>query len=52
MKKGVDLTQEAERDTSFRWLRENLEKLYGVLRVHETFGWDTAASTENLEDKK
>ena len=49
VKKGVDLTQESERDAGFRWLRENLEKLYWVLRVHDTFGWNTPASTENLE---
>ena len=49
VKKGIDLTQEAERDTVFRWLRENFEKLYWVLRVHDTFRWDPAASTENLE---
>ena len=47
--KDVDLTQEAERDAGFRFLRETLEKLYWVFRVHDASGWDTAASTENLE---
>ena len=46
VKKDVDLTQAAERDTDFRWLRENLEKLHGVLRVQDTFGWDTTATTK------
>ena len=41
VKKGVDLTQLAERKAAFRWLRGTLEKLYWVLRVHDTFGWDT-----------
>lgn len=49
VKKGIDLTQDAERDTGFRWLRETLEKLYWVLRVHDTFRWDPAASTEILD---
>lgn len=40
MKQNVDLTQAANWDTEFRWLRENLEKLYWVLRVHDTLGWD------------
>ena len=40
-KKNVDLTQADDRDAAFRWLRENLEKLYWVLRVQETLGWDT-----------
>ena len=40
VKKGVDLTQTADRDAAFHWLRENLEKLYRVLRVHDTLGWD------------
>ena len=40
VKKGVDLTQTADRDTAFRWLRENLEKLYWVLRVPDTLDWD------------
>ena len=40
VKKDVDLTQTADRDTAFHWLRENLEKLYKVLRVHDTSGWD------------
>ena len=47
VKRDVDLTQTANWDTEFRWLRENLEKLYWVLRVHDTLGWDTTASTEN-----
>ena len=33
VKKGVDLTQAADRDIAFHWLRENLEKLYELLRV-------------------
>ena len=49
VKKGIDLTQEAERDAGFRFLRETLEKLYWVFRVHDASGWDTAASTEKLE---
>ena len=48
VEKDVDLTQTANRDTVFRWLRENLEKLYWVLRVQDTLGWDTAASTEDF----
>ena len=45
VKAGIDLTQRANWDTAFRWLRENLEKLYYVLRAHETpLGWDFAAS--------
>lgn len=47
VKQNVDLTQAANWDTEFRWLRENLEKLYWVLRVHDTLGWSGAASTEN-----
>ena len=39
-KENMDLTQTANWDTEFRWLRENLEKLYWVLRVHDTLGWD------------
>ena len=45
IKAGIDLTQRANWDTAFRWLRENLEKLYWVLRVHEPpLGWDFAVS--------
>ena len=40
VKEGIDWTQTTDQDTAFRWLRENLEKLYWVLRVHDTFGWD------------
>ena len=40
VKKSIDMTQPAERDAAFRWLRETLEKLYWVLRVHDTLGWD------------
>ncbi len=47
VKQNVDLAQAANRDIAFRWLRENLEKLYWVLRVHDALGWDTPASTEN-----
>ena len=50
VKRDVDLTQTANWDTEFRWLRENLEKLYWVLRVHDTLGWDTASSTENSSE--
>ena len=39
VKKSIDMTQPAERDAAFRWLRENLEKLYWVLHVHDTLGW-------------
>ena len=45
-----DWSQTTDRDAAFRWLRENLEKLYWVLRVHETFGWDTVSSTESSSD--
>lgn len=38
VKKSIDMTQPAERDAAFSWLRENLEKLYWVLRVHDTLG--------------
>ncbi len=48
VKKDVDLAQAANRDIAFRWLRENLEKLYWVLRVHDTLGWDTPASTDEI----
>ena len=40
VKEDVDLTHTGDRDAAFRWLRENLEKLYWVLRVHDTLGWD------------
>lgn len=39
-KTGVDLTQTANWETEFRWLRENLEKLYWVLRMRDEIGWD------------
>lgn len=39
-KEDIDLTQTANWKTEFRWLRENLEKLYWVLRVHDQDGWD------------
>ena len=52
VREGVDWTQTTDRDAAFCWLRENLEKLYWVLRVHDTLGWDTAASTESFKDKK
>lgn len=40
-KTGVDLPQTANRETEFRWLRENLEKLYWVLQIQDTGpGWD------------
>ena len=47
VKKGVDLTQTADRDTAFRWLRENLEKLYWVLRVHDILEWDDPSKDRN-----
>lgn len=40
-KAGIDLTQTDKWETEFRWLRENLEKLYWVLRVHDQGGWDS-----------
>ena len=43
VKKNVDWTQAVDRDTAFRWLRENLEKLYWVLRVHDALGWHKGA---------
>ena len=39
-KENVDLTQTANWDTAFRWLCQNLEKLYYVLRVHDEIGWE------------
>ena len=40
-KTGVDLTQTADWETEFRWLRENLEKLYWVLQIQDIGnGWD------------
>lgn len=40
-KTGVDLTQKTNWETEFRWLRENLEKLYWVLQIQDTGnGWD------------
>ena len=39
-KRDVDLTQTANWETEFRWLRESLEKLYWVLRVHDQDGWE------------
>lgn len=40
-KMGVDLTKTANWDTEFRWLRENLEKLYWVLQIQDIGnGWD------------
>ena len=39
-KDGVDLTQTDSWETEFRWLRENLERLYWVLQVHNELGWD------------
>ena len=49
-KEEIDLTQKANWDTEFRWLRENLEKLYWMLRVHDTLGWDNTSSTENSSE--
>ena len=37
-KENIDLAQIANLDTNFHWLRENLEKLYWVLRVYDTLG--------------
>ena len=39
-RENVDLTQIANLDTNFHWLRENLEKLYWVLRMQDTLEWD------------
>ena len=40
-KNNVDLTRTADWDTEFRWLRENLEKLYWVLQIQDMGnGWD------------
>ena len=46
----VDLSQQENWDAEFRWLRESLEKLYWVLRVHDTLGWDNASSTKNFSE--
>ena len=43
-KENVDLTQIANLDTNFHWLRETLEKLYWVLRVQDTVGWNDTSS--------
>lgn len=43
-KENVDLTQIANLDTNFHWLRETLEKLYWVLRLQETLGWGHSLS--------
>ena len=51
-KDNIDLTQTANWETEFRWLRENLEKLYWVLHVHDTLGWDTPSSTENSSENE
>ena len=40
-KTGVNLTQTADWETEFRWLRENLEKLYWALQIQDTGpGWN------------
>lgn len=40
-KAGVDLTQTDNWETEFRWLRENLEKLYWVLQIQDNGdGWN------------
>lgn len=44
VEKDIDLTQTANRNTAFHWLRETLEKLYWVLRVQETLGWSHTLS--------
>lgn len=52
VKAGIDLTQRANWDTAFRWLRENLEKLYWVLRAREIpSGWDFAVSKPYYDAK-
>lgn len=51
-KEDIDLTQTVNWDIEFRWLRENLEKWYWILRVHDTLGWDTVRSTENSSERK
>lgn len=51
VKKGIDLTQRANWDTGFRWLRETLEKLYYVLRVHDILEWGPPTSSEPFDYK-
>ena len=46
VRQNIDLTQTADKEAAFRWLRENLEKLHWVLRVHDTFGWDIVSSNQ------
>lgn len=38
-KRGVDLTSTSSMDIEFRWIRENLEKLYWMIKIHENIGW-------------
>ncbi|RKU37605.1 hypothetical protein C6496_09490 [Candidatus Poribacteria bacterium] len=38
-KKYVDLISPESIQSEFRWIRENLEKLYWIIRIHETTGW-------------
>lgn len=38
-KKNVDLTRREYLDPNFRWLRENLEKLYWIVRIQNIKGW-------------
>ena len=49
-KSGINLTQTINWDTEFCWLRENLEKLYWVLRVHDTLGWNNISFAENASE--
>ena len=46
----IDLSQPENWKGEFRWLRENLEKLYWVLRVHDTLGWNNTSFTENASE--
>ena len=47
-KEKVDLTQIANLDANFHWLRETLEKLYWVLRLQETVGWSHTLSQSQI----
>lgn len=38
-RKEVDLSIANKLQTEFRWLRENLERLYWMVQIHEGIGW-------------
>ena len=38
-KRGVDLTSTDSMYIEFRWIRETLEKLHWMIKIHETIGW-------------